>query len=132
VVDSARRVLASPSITERPDQQLLHRGAQLVDAGTLAQHRGRLRGGRLAGHLVHPRRHRVEPGAGEPGSVLGQQRLVGFQHLSPARYWSTLDSAKSTVSTRSPTLARKFSSPVVNGAEASTTKSSAVADAAAS
>ena len=48
------------------------------------------------------------------------------------RYWSTLDSANTTVSTLSPTVARKFSSPVVNGADASTTNSSAVADAAAS
>ena len=48
------------------------------------------------------------------------------------RYWSTLDNANTIVSTRSPTVARKFSSPMVNGADASTTNSSAVADAAAS
>src|SRR5262249_18711078 len=48
------------------------------------------------------------------------------------RYASTLDSAKITVSTRSATLRRKFSSPTVNGADASTTNITAVALAAAS
>src|SRR5690606_14265208 len=128
----ARPVLAPPPIAARPASSSC---AAAGSSATPASSRSMAAACAL-GALAASSNSRAETGwngqSANRGACSASNRLLASRICRQPRNWSVFDSANTTVSTRSANIVRKRSSGMVNGAEASTTNSSAVAPAAAS
>ncbi len=131
-LDSARSVFASPSITERPTSSSCN---AVCNSATPDFSRSMAAACSL-GALAASSNIRADTGwigaSANLGACWASNSRSASRICRQPRNWSVFDRANTTVSTRSAIVARKFSSGAVNGAEASTTNSSAVAPAAAS